>query len=99
VGYSQQQMLNRGFYAVRDTRSAVLMNVVVIGVNIALSFALVGPMNFRGLALAYSVAGLLAMVLLFFVLRYKIGPFGGRHIAASLAKVLVASAVMLVAVA
>lgn len=98
VGYSQQQMLNRGFYAVRDTRSAVLMNVVVIGVNIALSFALVGPMNFRGLALAYSVAGLLAMVLLFFVLRYKIGPFGGRHIAASLAKVLVASAVMLVAV-
>ncbi|MFR9291596.1 MAG: hypothetical protein ACLVKS_00235, partial [Peptococcus niger] len=29
---------------------------------------------------------------------YKIGPFGGRHIAASLAKVLVASAVMLVAV-
>lgn len=98
VGYSQQQMLNRGFYAVRDTRSAVLMNVVVIGTNIALSFLLVGPMDFRGLALAYSIAGMLAMVLLFVVLRQKIGPFGGRHIAQSLVKVLVASAVMLLAV-
>ncbi len=99
IGYSQQQMLNRGFYAIRDTRSAVAVNVIIILVNIVLSFVLVNPMSFRGLALAYSIAGLLSMVLLVLLLRRKIGPMGGRRMLSTFVKTALASAVMWVAVA
>ena len=34
VGYSAQQILNRGFYAVEDTKSPVLINVFVLVFNI-----------------------------------------------------------------
>lgn len=94
IGYSQQQMLNRGFYAVRDTKSAVAVNCFIILINIGLSVLLVGPMSFRGLALAYSLAGLLSMFLLFALLRRKIGPFGGKIILHAVLKISIASAVM-----
>lgn len=94
IGYSQQQMLNRGFYAVRDTKSAVAVNCFIILVNIVFSVLLVGPMTFRGLALAYSLAGLLSMVLLFGLLRRKIGPLGGRKIAFAVIKISIASLFM-----
>lgn len=99
IGYSQQQMLNRGFYAIRDTRTAVLINVIIILVNILLSFVFVGWLSFRGLALAYSLAGLLSMVLLFYLLRKKIGPMGGRRMMVSFVKTMISSGVMYFSVA
>ncbi|MBR2009728.1 MAG: murein biosynthesis integral membrane protein MurJ, partial [Peptococcaceae bacterium] len=50
VGYGAQQILNRGFYAVQDTKSPVLINVFVLLFNIVISIILVGPFTYRGLA-------------------------------------------------
>ena len=63
IGYSQQQVLNRGMYALRDSKRAVIVNCTIIIINIVLSFLMVGPFKAQGLALAYSVAGLVSMVL------------------------------------
>lgn len=94
IGYSQQQILNRGFYAILDTKSAVAINCLIILVNIAFSLLLINILGARGLALAYSIAGLLSMALLFIVLRNKVHGLGGRIILASFLKILTASLVM-----
>ena len=98
VGYGAQQILNRGFYAVQDTKSPVLINIFVLLFNIVLSIALVEPLEYRGLALAYSLTGLLSMAVLGIFLRRKIGPYGGSVLVKSALQSVVASAVMGVAV-
>ncbi|MDO4281502.1 MAG: murein biosynthesis integral membrane protein MurJ [Peptococcaceae bacterium] len=94
IGYSQQQILNRGMYALRDSKRAVIVNCVIIIINIILSILMVGPFEAQGLALAYSIAGLISMVLLYMMLYQKIGDLGGREIAASSLKIIIASEVM-----
>lgn len=94
VGYGAQQILNRGFYAVQDTKSPVLINVFVLLFNIVLSIALVEPLEYRGLALAYSLTGLLSMAVLGFFLRRKIGPYGGQALLKSALQSVAASVVM-----
>ncbi len=91
VGYSAQQILNRGYYAVEDTRSPVVINVFILLFNIVLSVLLVKPMAYRGLALAYSLSGLLSMAVLWFGLSRKIGAFGGHAIFRSAMQSLAAS--------
>ena len=94
LGYSQQQVLNRGMYALRDSKRAVIVNCAIIIINIILSLLLVGPFRAQGLALAYSVAGLISMVLLYMLLYKKVGDLGGRSILTSLVKTTIASIVM-----
>lgn len=94
VGYSAQQILNRGFYAVQDTKSPVLINGLVLLCNILFSVFLVRILAHRGLALAYSLSGLLSMAVLSLALRRKIGPFGGRSLLRSALQSAMASAVM-----
>lgn len=98
VGYSAQQILNRGFYAIQDTKSPVSINIFILLTNIVLSFLLVGPFGYRGLAFAYSASGLLSMVVLAVFLRKKIGRFGGKSLVQSAMKTAAASLVMGIAV-
>lgn len=94
VGYSAQQILNRGFYAVQDTKSPVLINGFVLLCNIVFSVILVKLLAHRGLALAYSISGLLSMAVLGLALRRKIGPYGGRSLVKATLQSVIASALM-----
>ena len=94
VGYSAQQLLNRGFYALQDSKSTVAINVASLLVNIVLSFVLVRPIGYIGLALAYSISGLVSMLLLLVFLRRKLGHMEGRAMVTSAGKSLIASLVM-----
>ncbi len=94
VGYGSQQILNRGFYAVQDTKSPVLINVFVLLFNIVLSILLVKPLGYRGLALSYSLTGLLSMFVLGIFLRRKIGAYGGSALVKSAMQSIAASLVM-----
>jgi len=80
IGYSAQQVLNRAFYAIQDTRTPVLVGIVTILLNIGLSFLLIQPLGHRGLALAYSLAGGVNMLLLLAFLRPKLGALDGRRL-------------------
>ena len=66
--------------------------------NIVISILLVGPFTYRGLALAYSLSGLLSMVVLGAALRKKIGRYGGKALLKSAMQSILASIVMGVAV-
>jgi putative peptidoglycan lipid II flippase len=94
IGYSAQQVLNRAFYALQDTKTPVTVGIVTIFINIIFNFILISPLGHGGLALAYSIAGLANMVLLLYFLRRKIGNIDGRHMVISFGKTLLASLFM-----
>ena len=78
--YSALQLLNRVFYALQDTLTPVAVGVFTILVNIALNFLLIKPLGHGGLALAYSLAGIINMLLLLCLFRCKVGSIDGRKI-------------------
>jgi putative peptidoglycan lipid II flippase len=92
--YSSIQVLNRSFYSLKDTITPVLAAVTTIAFNIILSLELVGPMGHQGLALAYSLAGLVNLLFLMAVLRVKLGSIGGSKLLLSFTVSLGASIIM-----
>ena len=98
LGYGAQHALNRGFYAIQDTKSPVAINVGVIILNIALSIILSKVLGYRGLALAYSIAGLVSIAALLWGLNRKVGRLGGKRMLISCIKSLVSSSIMGIAV-
>lgn len=92
--YSALQVLNRTFYAVKDTVTPVVVGVATIVLNIVLSIYLARFWGYRGLALAYSLAGVFNMLLLLGILWFKVGTIGGRKIMSTFLVSLGASLVM-----
>jgi putative peptidoglycan lipid II flippase len=72
VGYGLAQVLTRAFYAMQDTKTPMFIGVLTVFTNVALNFALIGPMGVGGLALATSLAGLFNMALLFLILERRL---------------------------
>ena len=96
--YSALQLLNRVFYAWQDTLTPVTVGIFTIILNIVLNFVLVKPMGHGGLALAYSLAGIINMLALFYIFRKKAGSLDGRRILHSFVLTLGISLVMGLAV-
>jgi putative peptidoglycan lipid II flippase len=61
--------------------------MLAVGVNIAASILLMGPLGAAGLALATAVSSLSNFVLLFTRLRRRIGPLGMRRLLLPAAKI------------
>ena len=79
------------FYALQDTRTPAKMAILSIAANIILGIILMGPLGHAGLALATSIASVLNLVLLVYVLRKKLGSFGWRNISVSVCKFFICS--------
>jgi putative peptidoglycan lipid II flippase len=94
IGYTLREVLTRAFYAMHDTRTAMINAGIAVIVNIVLSILLVPKMAIEGLALSMSVSGLLSSVLLIVALRRKIGAIGLRSVMVNSLKVLFISGVM-----
>lgn len=98
VGFSLYLYALRGFYALRDTRTPFVLNVVENGVNVILGVALVGRYGVQGLAAAYSVAYAVAGVLAFVALRRRVGGLDGQRLVATGARLVAAAAAMVAVV-
>jgi putative peptidoglycan lipid II flippase len=94
IGYSAEIMLTRAFYAIKDTRTPVVVTLGMIALSVALSILLVKPMGIGGLALAYSAAGVVELFALVTVLRIRLGSIDGRRILSSSVGTIVASLAM-----
>ena len=92
------RVLAPAFYALKDTRTPVWTAFVAFLLNVIFSLLLMKPLLHGGLALATTLSALANMLLLLWLLRRKIGPFGGRLILISGVKALVASLPMAVVV-
>jgi len=92
--YGCIHILSRSFYSLQDTKTPVTAGILAIIVNILLSILLSRTMNYVGLALAYSLAGIFNMGLLLYLLRRKVGIMGGRVLCFSALKTGIAALVM-----
>jgi len=90
--FSAVRVLVPVYYSLGMTRIPVTISFVTIAINIVLNIALMEPLKHRGLALATSISSVLNFVLLFELLRRKIGPMGGRALSRSAGKIFLASA-------
>ncbi|HYS44352.1 MAG TPA: murein biosynthesis integral membrane protein MurJ, partial [Geobacteraceae bacterium] len=92
------RVLVQSFYALKDTRTPVFVALIAFSFNFIFSLMFMGPLKHGGLALASTLSALCQLVLLLWLLRRKIGPFGGRGIALAGGKALLASLPMAVVV-
>ena len=77
VSYGVVEILTRAFYALQDTRTPVIIAVVTVALNLALSLALIGPLAQAGLALALALSTTAEMIGLAVLLSRRIGPLEG----------------------
>ncbi|MGH9245148.1 MAG: murein biosynthesis integral membrane protein MurJ [Acidimicrobiales bacterium] len=98
LGFSVYLFALRGFYALRDTRTPFILNVIENAVNVVLAVALVGRYGAPGLALAYAIAYLVSACLALAVLRRRVSGIDGRRLATSSLRLVGATAVMGLAV-
>jgi putative peptidoglycan lipid II flippase len=94
VGYSAVKIASPTFYALRDSRTPVMVSLLSIAINIILNLTLVQFFSYRGLALGTSIAALVNAVTLFWLLRGRLDGVDGRRVAVALGKILAASIVM-----
>jgi putative peptidoglycan lipid II flippase len=79
------------FYALKDTKTPVITALITFIINLCLSLALMGPLKHGGLALATTLSASCNMLMLIWLLRRKIGSFGGKNILVTAVKSSVAS--------
>lgn len=84
-------LLARSFYAKQDTKTPVAVSIVAMVVNIVLAVSFAPIWGVIGLALAFSIAALLQMILLLAILRARHGDLDDEHLIDSTWKILIAS--------
>lgn len=94
MGYCAVKIAAPSFYALKESRTPVIVSVLTMGVNVALNFTLVGWLSYRGLALGTGLAALFNATLLLSLLARRLGGLAGRELAGVLARVLLGSAIM-----
>jgi putative peptidoglycan lipid II flippase len=99
LGYSVVRIISPTFYALGRSRIPVMVSAMSVVVNIVFSVSLVNLMGYRGLALGTSITAIVNACVQLFLLRREIQGIEGSRIAASFARVAIASAVMGVATA
>jgi putative peptidoglycan lipid II flippase len=92
--FSGIRILVSAFYALQDTKTPVMVAVVALVMNIALSIFLMGPLRHGGLALALSLASSIQFVLLAVLLIRKAAVVQLRSVLVSGLRSGVASVVM-----
>ncbi len=86
IGHSAIEILARGYYALHDTRTPVIVGIAAMALNVALSLWLRVPLALAGLALANTIATTLEMILLAILLSRRLGGLGWPQLIATLLK-------------
>jgi len=96
AGYAATKVLAPAFYALNDARTPMLVSLASILVNITAASSMVklAGLGHAGLALSTSLVALFGSVVLFEVIRRRIGRLDGHHLSAAFLKIMASSAFM-----
>jgi putative peptidoglycan lipid II flippase len=89
--WSAHSVITRGFYALQDSRTPVIVGTLVTLIFIPLNSPLKDLMGVSGLALATSIAATIHMVSMLYLLRRRLNGIEGGRLLTSLGKILTAS--------
>ena len=92
-------IVHRGFYAVGDRRSPMVLSFVSMVVNLSLNLVLMWPMAGPGLALATAVSSALQFGLVVWLFQQRVGRFDWRDLRRSTLQTCVAATAMSLACA
>ena len=92
--FSAVRIVVSTYYALQDTRTPVKIAVISLIANIILGIILMGPMHHNGLALATSLASMLHLTILVWILKRRLGGLDWGNISRSAARTLACSAMM-----
>lgn len=94
--FSATRIAAQAFYALGDTRTPVRLGLAALALNVALALLLMWPLAHAGLALASSLAAYGNAAGLYWILRRRLGPLGGRDLLACLVRTGVGSGALLI---
>lgn len=92
--YCANQIQVRAFYAKKDTLTPVKVSAAMVGLNLAITLALVKPLGERGISIANTVTGFFSFVVLNRLLRKKHGDIDLKPVTIGFLKSAAAAAVM-----
>ncbi len=96
AGYAAIKVLAPAFYALNDARTPMFVSVASILVNVAAASTMVklAGLGHAGLALSTSLVALFGSIVLFDLIRRRVGRLGGRRLTGGFLKILASSALM-----
>jgi putative peptidoglycan lipid II flippase len=97
IGYSAVKLAVPTFYALKESRTPVIVSALTVGLNVVLNITLAHVMGYRGLALGPAIAALFNAAALLWLLRRRLDGIDGDRVAVAFCKIAVASVVMAVA--
>ena len=86
-------LISRGFYALHDTKTPLIMGTISTALMISLAafFIFIKNYGVESVAAAYSIASIFNFLLLFIFLDRKVGGFDRKYLFLSLSKITIAS--------
>ncbi|MDO8429477.1 MAG: murein biosynthesis integral membrane protein MurJ [Candidatus Daviesbacteria bacterium] len=95
VAQSLVLLIVRGFYALKDTKTPVLISIITVFLNITLSTYFVNVLDFDvwSLGLSYAIVTNLSLILLLYYLSRKVGGFTLRDVFLPASKMFFAASV------
>lgn len=97
-GIATSRIYQQAFYAYKDLKTPTYIAATTMVVNIVLCFTLSEWLGHAGIALAGSLSAAVGAILLFVLLRRRIGPLGGGEMLSRIARLAIATVVMAAAV-
>lgn len=94
IGYSAVKIAVPSFYALRDSRTPVLVSMTTVALNVVLAVTLARLMGFTGLALGTALAAMFNATTLLVILRRRLGGLEGQLLVTSLSRIAAAALIM-----
>jgi putative peptidoglycan lipid II flippase len=92
--FSAYLYIQRGFYAMQDTRTPFLLNCFENALNIGAALVLFPVLGIPGLALSFSIAYTVSALLAFAVMSRRLGGLRGRQLGSTFARALLVGVVV-----
>ena len=94
IAYGIRDVLSRGFYSIKDTKTPMINSLIGIVLNYLFSFILYKKMGVEGLTLSASLSAIITTMILSRALSKKFKGLGMNSIIGDTIKILVSSVLM-----
>ncbi|MCP4644280.1 MAG: murein biosynthesis integral membrane protein MurJ [bacterium] len=94
ISFAWVKVTVTGFFAQKNTKTPVIVGSISMGMNIALNLLLVGPLGYKGLALATTVSYTFNFVVLYVLLSRQLGQLATLGFLVSVMRIAVSTAIM-----
>lgn len=94
LGSGFVEVLNKSFYAKQDTKSPLLIGIIVVSVNLLFSIILSNAMGVNGLALSTAITTTINALILLYVANHKEKKIISKDLIITILKMLISAIVM-----